>query len=152
MARITTIAGEIKSIIDALTTTGGYNYNWSTFNETDRALITTFPLAIIRYKSDAAADGIAGYYGFSNAEFEITVENTITPSATVKPEFTADEVLDKALSDLMTAFTQNTLGYFPVSGQSFLSYKSSEKVTNTRGNTYRPVKLITKWNCFYHSN
>ena len=151
MARITDIAAEIKTIIDALTVAGGYNYDWSTFNETDLALNNTFPLANIRYNSDTATDGIAGYYGFSNAEFTITVEQTITPSATVKPEFTADAALDKGLADLQKAFRQNTLGYFPLTGQSFFSYKSSEKIANTRGSTYRPVKLVTKWNCFYNS-
>lgn len=149
MARLTDIAGEIKTIIDALTVAGGYNYNWSTFNETDRALVTTFPLAIIRYTTDEAVDGIAGLYGMHNAEFEITVEETITPSATVKPEFTADAALDKALADLVKAFTQNNTGYFPITGQSLLSYKSSEKIKSTRGSTYRPVKLVTKWNAFY---
>lgn len=152
MARLTDVAAEIKTIIDALSTVGGYNYNWTTPNETDLALTSAFPLAIIRYKNDEAVDGIAGLYGMHNAEFEITVENSITPSATTKPEFTADAVLDKALADLIKAFTQNNTGYFPLTGQSLLSYKSSEKINNTRGSTFRPVKLVTKWTCFYHCN
>jgi hypothetical protein len=152
MARLTDIASEIKTIIDSLTVAGGYNYNWSTFNETDKALVTTFPLATIRYTTDEAVDGIAGLYGMHNAEFLIEVEMTITPSATVKPEFTADAALDKCLADLCLKFRINNTGYFPLTGQSLLSYKSSEKIKNTRGSTYRPVKLVTKFNCFYHNN
>jgi hypothetical protein len=79
------------------------------------------------------------------------VDYKITPSVTIQPEITADAALDLALADLLRLFSLNNTGYLPLSGEAFLSFKSSEKVSNTKGNTYRPVQLVTKWNLFYHN-
>jgi len=151
-ARITTIAGEIAAMIDAMATTGGYNYNWSNVNEPDAAQKKTFPSAVVRYKGESAAEGTSPtLYGFQNAEFSIEVEQKIAPSVTFKPEFTSDDALDKCLADLRKCFAQNLSGYLPLSKEAVITFVSSEKVENTRGNTYRPVKLVTKWNVFYHN-
>lgn len=151
-ARITTIAGEIKTLIGAMTTAGGYNYNWGTMNEPDAAHPRTYPCALIRYKTEGAVEGIAGLYGMQNAEVTITVDYKITPTVTIQPEITADANLDSALADLLRLFGLNNVGYLPLSGEAFLSFKSSEKVNNTTGHTYRPVQLVTKWNLFYHNS
>lgn len=151
-ARITTIAAEIKTLIDAMSVAGGYHYNWATPNEPDKALQPAFPVANIRYYNETAADGINGIYGMQNAEFTITVDYKITPSATVKPEYTADAILDNCLADLRKLFQAQVGGYLPLSGEAVLTFKSSEKVVSSRGNTFRPVQLVTKWNCFYHNS
>jgi hypothetical protein len=150
-ARITTVAAEIATLIGGMTTANGYNYTWGTMNEPDAAHSRSYPCALIRYKTEGAVDGIAGLYGMQNAEFTITVDYKITPSVTIQPEITADAALDLALADLLRLFSLNNTGYLPLSGEAFLSFKSSEKVSNTKGNTYRPVQLVTKWNLFYHN-
>lgn len=151
-ARITTVAAEIASLIGGMNTTGGYNFTWGTINEHDAAHSRAYPCALIRYKTEGAVDGIAGLYGMQNAEFTITVDYKITPSVTIQPEITADASLDSALADLLRLFSLNNTGYLPLSGEAFLSFKSSEKVSTRTGNTYRPVQLVTKWNLFYHNS
>jgi hypothetical protein len=151
-ARLTTIAGEIGTLIDAMTTTGGYNYNWPAVNEVDAARMGTFPNAIVRYKTTEASGGVAGLYGMQDAEFVIEVHYKITPSTTTKPEFTANAALDNALADLIRLFSLNVTGYLPLSQEAVLSFKSSEKVDNNNQSTYMPTKLVTRWNCFYHSS
>jgi hypothetical protein len=151
-ARITTVAAEIASLIGAMNTTGGYNFTWGTINEHDAAHSRAYPCALIRYKTEGAVDGIAGLYGMQNAEFTITVDYKITPSVTVQPEITADASLDNALADLLRLFSLNNTGYLPLSGEAIFSFKSAEKVNNPKGNTYRPVQLLTKWNLFYHNS
>jgi hypothetical protein len=152
-ARITTIAGEIATLISGMTTAGGYNYTWGTINQADRARVSSYPCALIRYNTESAVDGIAGLYGMQNAEFVISVDYKITPSVTVQPEFTADAALDNALADLLKLFSLNSTGYLPLSQEAVLSFKSSEKIPDKqRGNTYHPVTLVTKWNCYYHNS
>jgi hypothetical protein len=150
-ARITTVAAEIKSLIGAMTTTAGYNYNWGTMNQHDAALVTAYPCALIRYKTEGAVDGIAGLFGMQDAEFTITVDYKITPTLTIQPEITADAALDSALADLLRLFGLNNTGYLPLSGEAFLSFKSCEKISIGTGNIYRPVQLKTVWNLFYHN-
>jgi hypothetical protein len=151
-ARLTTIAAEIASLIDAMTTQGGYYYAWATPNVTDAARRTAWPLAVIEYTKDEAVDGIDGLYGFHNAEFIITVDNKITPSTTTQPALTANDALDKALADLQKLFHSNNTGYLPLSGEAVIRYVSSEKIKGTRQNTYHPVRLVTTWNVFYHNS
>lgn len=151
-ARATTIAGEIATIIGGLTTTGGYIYNWGTINRADRALVTSFPSAVIRYNTEEAVGGIAGLYGMQNCEVVISVDYRITPTLTVQPEMTADAALDNALADLLRAFSLNNTGYLPISKEAVLTFKSSEKVRDARGNTYHPTSLVTKWNLYYHNS
>ena len=149
---MTTIASEIASIIDAMSVVGGYNFNWSNLNEPDSASKTTWPSAIIRYNNEKPAyDTIPAIYGFHNCEVVIEVEYKITPSTTVKPEFTADAGLDMCLTDLRKAFGRGSTGYLPISGSTVLTFISSEKIRNTRADTYKPVKLVTTWNCFYQN-
>lgn len=150
-ARATTIAAEIASLIGAMTTGGGYNYTWVTVNKYDRAQISSFPSALIRYNTETAVDGIAGLYGMQNAEVTISVDYRITPTLTVQPEITADSSLDKALADLLRLFSLNNTGYLPLSGEAVLTFVSSEKIADKRGNTYHPTSLLTKWNLFYHN-
>jgi hypothetical protein len=151
-ARITTITGEIATLIDGMTTAGGYNYNWSQLNEPDKALQTSWPSAIVRYRKFSKADGIEGLYGMCNAEITITIDQKITPSASVKPEFTADAALDNCLSDLMKLFGTNSItGYFPLSKEAFLSFVSAEKINTQRNDTFFPTKLETVWNCYFHN-
>lgn len=151
-ARITTIAGEIKTLIGGMTTAAGYAYTWGTMNEHDAARVSAYPCAVIRYKTEGAVDGIAGLYGMQNAEFIITVDYKIAPTLTVQPEQTADAALDSALADLLRLFSLNNTGYLPLSGEAFLSFKSSDKIVNGRGLSYRPVQLKTVWNLFYHNS
>jgi hypothetical protein len=151
-ARITTIAGEIATLIDGMTTAGGYNYNWSQLNEPDKAHQKTWPSAVVRYRKFSRADGIEALYGMYNAEIIITVENKITPSTTVKPEFTADAALDNCLADLTKLFGANSItGYFPLSKEAFISFVSAEKINTSRNDTYFPTKLETVWNVFFHN-
>lgn len=150
-ARLTTIAGEVKTLIDSMTVVGGYHYDWSELNETDAAQRTAWPSAVIRYKTcDADSSSINALYGFANAEFTIECDYKITPSTTDKPEFTADGKLDSAFADLMKLFTQNNTGLLPLSKEAVITFKNSEKVDNKNQSTYRPTKLVTKWNVFYH--
>jgi hypothetical protein len=151
---MTTIAGEIKTLIDGMTVLGGYYYDWSNINEPDSALKTTWPSAVIRYNKETAADGtIPSLYGFQNCEITIEVEGKISPSTTVKPEFTADGYFDNALSDLISVLSlTNNTGYMPLSGEAVISFVSSEKIKSKRGDTYHPSKLITTWNVFYHNH
>jgi hypothetical protein len=107
---------------------------------------------VIEYRSEEAVDGIDGLYGFVNAEFTITVDNNITLSTTTHPWLTANEALDKCLSDLLKLFRGNNTGYLPISGEAVISYKSSEKVKVTRQNSHSPVKLVTVWNVMYHNS
>jgi hypothetical protein len=151
-ARITTVAGEIATLIGGMTTAGGYHFTWGTINEHDAAHSRSYPCALIRYKTEGAVDGIAGIFGMQNAEFTITVDYKITPTLTVQPEITADASLDSALADLLRLFSINNTGYLPLSGEAFFSFKSSEKLSNPQGNTYRPVQLVTKWNLYYHNS
>ena len=151
IARITTVAAEIKSMIAAMTTTGGYYYSWGTLNKSNAALVASYPCADIRYKTESAADGIAGLYGMQNAEFTISVDYKIAMTLTEQPEYTADAALDKALADLCSCFAANNTGLLPLSKEAVIEFKGSEKIYNNRGNAYRPVQLVTKWNVFYHN-
>ena len=151
-ARITTVAAEIATLIGGMTTAGGYHYNWGTINEHDAAHSRTYPCALIRYKTEGAVGGISGLCGMQNAEFTISVDYKINPTLTVQPEITADASLDSALADLLRLFGLYSVGYLPLSGEAFLSFKSSEKTSITTGNTYRPVQLVTKWNLYYHNS
>jgi hypothetical protein len=134
-----------------MATTGGYNFNWATPNVDDAAQRTAWPLAVIEYKTEKAVDGIDGLYGFHEADFVITVDNKITPSATVRPWITANDSLDKCLADLIKVFGDNNTGYLPLSKEAVISFVSSEKVKSTRANTFHPVKLITTWKVFYQN-
>lgn len=151
-ARITTIAAEIATLIGGMKTSDGYTFTWGTINQADRARVSSYPCALIRYNTESAVDGIAGLYGMQNAEFVISVDYKITPTVTVQPEITADAALDSALADLLRLFSLNNTGYLPLSKEAVLSFKSSEKIPDKRGNTYHPVSLVTKWNCFYHNS
>jgi len=151
-ARITTIAGEIKSLIAGMTTAGGYHYTWGTLNQPDDARISAYPCAYIQYKTENAVDGIAGLYGMQNAEFTISVDYKITPTLTEQPEFTAGSALDKALADLCAVFSANSTGHLPLSQEAVISFKSSEKIANNRGLAHRPTQLVTKWNIYYHQS
>jgi hypothetical protein len=151
-ARATTISGEIATIISGMTTVGGYNYTWGTINQADRARVSAYPCALIRYNTETAVEGINGLYGFQEAEVIISVDYRITPTLTVQPEITADSALDMALADLIKVFGANNTGYLPLSKEAVLSFKSSEKIPDKRGNTYHPTSLVTKWNLFYHNS
>jgi hypothetical protein len=85
MARLTSIATQLSTILAGLTTANGYSFDFGSINEADPAL-QSFPSAIITYTDEVNAFGRGeglSYYSYADAEFQIKVrcELSVTEGA-----------------------------------------------------------------------
>lgn len=150
--RLSLIALEIKTLIEAMTVAGGYYNNWGTCNIFDAALRKVWPEAVITYQLQAPAGDLSHYYGMLNAEFTMEVEAKIVPvdkGGSVKAVHESNSYLNTALADLIKLFLQNN-GYLPLTTEAVITFKEAYRETGLiNGDVFRPSKLITKWNVHY---
>jgi hypothetical protein len=130
--------------IEAMTTAGGYNYNWGNCNEVDMVLKDAFPNAEIFFPDEDnidSRDGTdAGSYS-NDVTAEIHVYGKLT-TVTDNPKFNINTEHNKALDDLKRCFALD-----PQLNNNCLSirYAGFKREYNKNGDLFSPGKLITRW-------
>jgi hypothetical protein len=152
-SRLTTIAAEIKELIEGITIAHGYDYDWGSVNEPDQAHVT-YPCAEITYASEDGVPEQLGLYGFATAQFVIRLRCDLSELPTDHPFFAIDEELDIILRDvkkrLMRADTPaDTL---PITEETVIKYVRMEKETERQGDIFRPKSLLTYWTVAYQED
>ena len=143
---LTLQSNAIITLIDSMTTTGGYNFNWSTVNQRNYAL-GTFPRAEVYYPKEENLDTLSGIGSndYTNAvNYEIHVAAKI-PTSSTNPLFDVNAFYDLALDDLKMLFGLNP----SVSGtcDSFLYRGYTREIKAI--DQFIPTKMITTWRAVY---
>lgn len=152
-----TIESNMKTLIESMTVTGGYNYDWGTINHIDEVKQDNYPTAIVRLDSmdnlDATdGSGYAGAYK-QNATYEITVK---AKNATEQTEPLNDlhKYQYRAFEDLLKLFGTNYCLY--VGGTPACHYIKFESVegreVSETGDIFRGSDLVTKWQVFFEQS
>jgi hypothetical protein len=147
---LTSIETAMKTAIDAMTTTGGYNYNWNNVHQPDIAL-ATFPNSVIMIESERCvdeSDGASGQLYTNEADFIIIVRGQIT-SVTDIPNYSVNSEHNKALDDLKKLFGTN---FHITNTCDRIMYKSSEREIKNNGDVFIPGELLTKWTVYYRQD
>lgn len=135
----------METLIAAMTTAGGYNYDWGTVNNEDMAQ-TTYPFAVIELEPeetnlDDPNGAHAGAYQ-NEAMFKITAKHQLS-SEQALPKNAIKIVLLKMLDDLKKLFGINYYvgGYVDV-----IMYRRSTWVEDTpSADRFVPLRLESWW-------
>jgi hypothetical protein len=141
---LTQIETNTAALIAAMTTAGGYNYNWETVNEEDLAK-GEFPRACIYLEPEETniddANGISGNAYTNEAFFRIRVAGRLAEEKST-PMFEINKILNKALDDLKKLFGTN----YSLGGVcDWIWYKSSTRLPMKSGDIFIPKELDTFW-------
>jgi hypothetical protein len=152
MARLTSIATQLSTILAGLTTANGYSFDFGSINEADPAL-QSFPSAIITYTDEVNAFGRGeglSYYSYADAEFQIKVrcELSVTEGA---PLHAIDAEYDTVVSAMKQAFAA-ILGVLPLDFEAVVSYRGFRKENDIGGDAFSPGSIITTWGVRYQNH
>lgn len=141
---LTLAEAAMKSLVEGMTTDGGYNYNWGTVNEYDMALCT-FPSATIELEPeelniDEPNGAWAGAY-YNEDTFRIIVRGKLSDEHT-DPNFQADDLLNKALDDLKQVFG---IDYHLSGTVNVIMYRGCTRIIERSGDRFIPKRLETRW-------
>lgn len=145
---LTTIEAAAKTLIEGMTTAGGYFYNWGDSNEPDHAKKDAYPNAEISITDESNQDeaDAAHSLAYANrATLEISVYSKLT-TLDDNPDFKINENHNKALDDLKRLFgTEEN-----VSGTcNLILYSGSTREQINTGSVIVTGRLITRWTVFY---
>jgi hypothetical protein len=147
----TSILNDIESgmatLIAAMTRGGGYNFDWGSVNEIDRAK-QTFPSAQITLTNETNIDEDGGAWGkayYNYADYDILVVARLETEA-ASPVYEINKDLNLALDDLKMLFGSN----YSVSGKcDTVMYKGMERKIERVGDIFIPKNMTTHWRVRY---
>jgi hypothetical protein len=145
---LTNFETNIATLIDGMTTVGGYNYNWPAPNQPDAAL-TDYPRAqiiVIREENTDSENGSGAMYLTNTVVFEIIVDmrlstESYTPTRAINAEY------NKALDDLKKLLCNNPHVTDTLTG---LMYRGMERIIDKSGDIITPGRMITRWEGQYY--
>lgn len=149
MPIITDIENKAKTLIEGMTTAGGYNFDWGTVNEFDMTL-QTFPSAeifITRIDNlDLSNGGIHSNAYENEAFFEIRVRNQLS-TETNDPNRNINTEFNKALDDLLEVFGLHTA--VQDAGAQYFMFNGMRREYENQGDRFIPGVMITTWRARY---
>jgi hypothetical protein len=140
----------MATLIAAMTTTGGYNYNWGACNIEDLAVATVFPHAVIKAVGEENLDDPNGAFAcaYQNiVSFEIRVFQKAA-SESMNPLYSVREIFCLALDDLKKLFGTN---YTLSDNVDCMIYVGSEfdLLKSANDDMFVPYEMITRWRARY---
>lgn len=141
---LTNIEAGMVTLIEGMTTAGGYNYDWSTVNNSDMAL-QSYPAAeIFIDPEETCLDDFNGSHAnayYNEVEFKIITRTNLS-AVDSTPTFKINEEFNKMLDDLKKLFgTNQTVG----STACIIMYRGSRRINKTNGDIFVPGDLETDW-------
>lgn len=143
-----------QSLIEGMTTGGGYNFNWGTVNNPDLAQVI-FPTAWIFIEAERNIDVIdgAGAQSYRNeVDVRIEVMGEIATETAI-PNWSINSIHNKALDDLKKLFgitanihVGNSIDVMMYQGM------TREDPLPTSGDRFHPGKMITTWLARYYQS
>lgn len=147
MARLSEIAAELKTQLETITTTAGYEITMGSVNEPDEARVV-YPMAEITYIAESPdASKINNVYGFADAEFRIRIRSKLL-TVENSPVWAVDAEHDKVVAAMRKCFGINN-GALALSYNPVISYSGWEKEVHPSGDIFVPGAVITRWNVRY---
>jgi len=151
----TTLLGQMeasmKTLIEGMTTTSGYNFNWTTVNNADYAQcdLDGGHCAYIELDPEEInidSDGGANANSYLNIDtFKITSFGRLS-SESDNPVFDGNEDLNKQLDDLKELFGT----YYNLNGEiGTIQYKRAVRIKEPAGDIFIPKKLESYWDVQY---
>jgi hypothetical protein len=142
---LTAAEARMVTLIEAMTTAGGYNFNWGNCNEKDQAKKDTFPNAEIYLPNedgqDDPAEGVNANSYTNKTQVEIHVYGKNT-TLTDNPEFSINAEYNKAVDDLKRVFNTDP----SLNGKVFtIEYLNWRREPKTLGEIITPSKLIARF-------
>jgi len=143
------IEASIASLIEGIQVVDGYNYDWGTSNQQDKALQDADTVAEIRLSTEENVDddggSDAGSY-LNQAFFDIRVQTTMdTLEAT--PIFDVNDYHNKVVDDLKKVFGIN---YSLEDNCNSIMYRGiTERVVTENGDLFTPGHITTRWRVDY---
>lgn len=148
MARLTDIAAEIKTILQGITKTNGYSYDWGSVNQPDQALVT-YPCADITYSEEKPDTSIPAAYGYDECTFKVKIKCALSTTTDV-PIHAIDAEYDKIMSDVKKVFRAN-YGYLALSKNAVIAYQGFTKDISKSGDVFVPGDVIATFTVKYQS-
>jgi hypothetical protein len=149
---LTTVRTNMAAMILTMTTTNGFNLDWSTVNQRNYA-IGGFQRAEIYCTGEENVDvsnGIGSQDYTNIATFEIRAACKLAVSS-ANPLFDINDVFDQGLDDLKQLFGNSANNGNSVNGAcDVIVYKSFKRTESSgSGDQFIPAKLITQWQVYY---
>lgn len=145
---------QMVSIIDGITTSDGYNFNWGSTNLEDMANVDDHSFdayALIYWDGEDNTDEIDGAHAsaYANvAEYRIIVRVPLTEKSN-NPELDIRANYHKAVDDLKKVFN----AYYDLNGTVlYIQYQSSRIIDVDQGNRFLPSELETRWTVKYYQD
>jgi len=147
------IENNIKTLIEGMTVSDGYNYNWGTVNIIDEVKQDSYPTALVKLHDIESIDDIGGGNGNSyamRARFEIIIKAKLTDETTT-PLYDIHDAQYKAYDDLLKLFGNNpSLCVDSVPACHYVNPDSVEsREEHETGDIFRPSDFITRWYIYY---
>jgi hypothetical protein len=150
VALLTTIAAELKTMLEYITVAHGYGVTFGSVNQPDMALMT-YPSADITYTSEnIVGDDAMAQYGFCDVEFQIKLRVKHSDAEEI-PQHEIDADMDTLLDAVKTKFGINSGALAITNKTTYIVYKGFEKEFAKSGDVFIPGVLITKWNVRYQN-
>jgi len=136
----------IENLVNGMTIAGGFNFDWGTSNEPDRALNDRFPNALIKRGIEENQDPLGSTHSqayHNEVDFQIVVRGK-QATITKFPNVSMDTEHNKALIDLKKLFGKRENQHLNDTANSIL-YRSSIPVLLKSGDIFGPSDLVTEW-------
>jgi hypothetical protein len=145
---MTNIETAIKTAIDGMTTTGGYNYNWNGVPQPDAGL-ASFPNVTDIMIEGEREMGTGESQVYSNeVDILIPVQGVLS-SAADNPNYSINAEHNKASDDLKKLFGTN---YHITNTVDRIMWQSNEREVKLNGDVFMPGVLLTRWKLYYRQD
>jgi len=144
-SKLTLIQSGILNVIDSMTISGGYNYDWDSTQQEDFNKVESFPLANVYLEPEETSSddvGIPNMNSYRNTVmFQIHCYNKLSYEST-NSIFDIDNVLNDMLHDIKRSFGRNPT----LSGQVYYAaYKGSNRMDSGQAeDIILPRKLVVR--------
>lgn len=140
----------MATLIAAMTTTGGYNYNWGACDIEDLAVATDFPHAVIKVLAEECLDDPDGAFAcaYQNmVSFEVRVFCKLASEDT-NPLYAIREQFCLALDDLKKLFGTNYSLSDNVDCMMYVGAKF-DLIKSRNDDMFVPYEMVTRWKARY---
>lgn len=144
-SKLSLIQSGLISVVESMTVSGGYNFNWSSTQQEDFSKISSWPHANIYLEPEETSTddvGVPNINAFRNtAYFQIEAFNKLNIESS-NSTFDIDYVLNDMLDDI-----KRMIGHYPtLDGQVYyVAYKGSRRsASGQREDILLPKKLIVR--------
>jgi len=144
-SKLTSIQNEIINVIEAMTVSGGYNYDWTSTQQEDFNKISSWPHANVYLEPEEISSdgpGIPNMNSYRNTDyFQIECLNKLSYESS-NSTFDIDNVLNDMLHDIKRSFGRNPT----LNGEVFyVTYQGSRRVdSGQREDILLPRKLLVR--------